>query len=72
MEQRLKERHLPETVPLGDPSYIQSPNPDIVVDVNKCLLTGALPEPDKYRGVCLQVTICLSMGVPNERIKRKD
>jgi hypothetical protein len=24
----------------GDPSYIQSPNPDTTVDANKCLLTG--------------------------------
>jgi hypothetical protein len=26
---------------LGNPSYIQSPNPDTIVDANKCLLTGA-------------------------------
>jgi hypothetical protein len=25
----------------GDPSYLQSPNPDTVVHANKCLLTGA-------------------------------
>jgi hypothetical protein len=31
----------PETVPLGDPFHIQSPNPDTIVDANKCLLTGA-------------------------------
>ena len=30
-----------ETAPPGDPSHIQSPNPDTVVDANKCLLTGA-------------------------------
>jgi hypothetical protein len=26
---------------LGNPSHIQSPNPDTVVDANMCLLTGA-------------------------------
>jgi hypothetical protein len=31
----------PETAPPGDPSHIQSPNPDTIVDANKCLLTGA-------------------------------
>jgi hypothetical protein len=31
----------PETAPTGDPSNIQSPNPDIIVDTNKCKLTGA-------------------------------
>ena len=31
----------PETAPLGDPSHIESPNPDTIVNVNKCLLTGA-------------------------------
>jgi hypothetical protein len=31
----------PETAPLGDLSHIQSPNPDIIVDANRCLLTGA-------------------------------
>jgi hypothetical protein len=30
-----------ETAPPGDPSYIQSPNPDTIVNANKCLLTGA-------------------------------
>jgi hypothetical protein len=25
---------------LGNPSYIQSPNPDTIVDAKKCLLTG--------------------------------
>jgi hypothetical protein len=30
----------PETTPPGDPSHIQSPNPDIV-DANKILLPGA-------------------------------
>ena len=29
-----------ETAPPGDPSHIQSQNPDTIVDVNKCLLTG--------------------------------
>ena len=32
----------PETAPSGDPSHIQSPNPDTFVDPTKCLLTGAL------------------------------
>ena len=31
----------PVTVPPGDPSHIQSPNPDTVVDAEKCMLTGA-------------------------------
>ena len=31
----------PETAPPGDPSYRQSPNPDAIVDANKCFLTGA-------------------------------
>ena len=30
-----------ETAPLGDPSHIQSPYPDTIVDDNKYLLTGA-------------------------------
>ena len=31
----------PETAPPGDPSHIQSPNPDTTVDANNCFLTGA-------------------------------
>ena len=31
----------PETAPPGDPSHIQTPNPDTIVDAKKCLLTGA-------------------------------
>ena len=31
----------PETAPPGDPSHTQFPNPDTIVDANKCLLTGA-------------------------------
>jgi hypothetical protein len=31
----------PETVPPGDPSHIQLPNPDTIVGAGKCLLTGA-------------------------------
>jgi hypothetical protein len=67
----------PETAPPRDPSHIQSPNLDSIADDHKCLLTGAwyltvswevLPEPDKYRGRCLQKTIGLSR-VPNERVK---
>ena len=27
--------------PTGDPSHIQTPNPDTIVDAKKCLLTGA-------------------------------
>jgi hypothetical protein len=30
----------PKTTPPGDPSYIQPPNPDTVVDANKSLLKG--------------------------------
>jgi hypothetical protein len=29
----------PETAPPGDPSHIQSPNPDTIENANKCLLT---------------------------------
>jgi hypothetical protein len=29
-----------ETAPPGEPSHIQSPYPDSIVDANKCLLTG--------------------------------
>jgi hypothetical protein len=31
----------PETASPGDPSHIQLPNPDTIVDANKCLLIGA-------------------------------
>jgi hypothetical protein len=31
----------PETVPPGDPSHIQLPNPDTIVDAKKCILKGA-------------------------------
>ena len=31
----------PETALPGDPSHIQLPNPDIILDANKCLPTGA-------------------------------
>jgi hypothetical protein len=31
----------PETAPPGDPSHIQTPNPDTIVDVKKYVLTGA-------------------------------
>jgi hypothetical protein len=31
----------PDTVPPGDRSHTQSPNPDTIVNANKCLLTGA-------------------------------
>jgi hypothetical protein len=37
---RLKERPS-ETALSGDPSHIQSPNPDTIVDAKKSLLTGA-------------------------------
>ena len=30
-----------ETAPPGDPTLIQLPNPDTIVDANKCLLIGA-------------------------------
>jgi hypothetical protein len=30
-----------ETAPPGDPSHIQPPTPDTIVDANKILLTGA-------------------------------
>jgi hypothetical protein len=36
-----KRKGHPETAPPGDPSHIQTPNPDTIVDAKKCLLTGA-------------------------------
>jgi hypothetical protein len=30
-----------QSVPLGDPSHKQPPNPDTMADANKSLLTGA-------------------------------
>ncbi|KRY94190.1 hypothetical protein T11_4960 [Trichinella zimbabwensis] len=30
-----------KTAPPGDPSHIQTPNQDTIVDAKKCLLTGA-------------------------------
>jgi hypothetical protein len=38
---RDREKGYPETAPPWDPSHIQKPNPDIIVDAKKCLLTGA-------------------------------
>ena len=40
VEQKLKERPS-SAVPPGDPSHIQLPNPDTIVDANKRLLTRA-------------------------------
>jgi hypothetical protein len=40
LEHRLKESY-PETAPPEDPSHIQTPNPDIISDAKKCLLTRA-------------------------------
>jgi hypothetical protein len=34
-------KNCPETTPPGDPSHIQSPNSDTIVDADKCLMTGA-------------------------------
>ena len=40
-EQRLKEKKdHPETAPPGDPSHIETPNPDNIAHAKKCLLTG--------------------------------
>jgi hypothetical protein len=39
LELRWKERH-PETVPPGDPSHIQPPNPDTIAYARKIFLTG--------------------------------
>jgi len=33
----------PETVPPGDPSHVQTPNPDTITDAMMCLQTGACP-----------------------------
>jgi hypothetical protein len=38
VEQRLKKCH-PETAPPGDPSHIQLPNSNTIVDAKKCLIT---------------------------------
>jgi hypothetical protein len=38
VEQRLKEKGHLETTPPGDPSHIQTPNPDTIVDAKKYLL----------------------------------
>jgi hypothetical protein len=40
MEQRWREGPLRAFTP-GDPSHIQSLNPDTIVNANKCSLTGA-------------------------------
>jgi hypothetical protein len=47
---------------------MQPPNPDTIADAKKCLLIGALPEPDKYRGRRSQPTIGLSTGSPMEEL----
>jgi len=39
VEQGLKKRSSKDCLP-GDPSYMQAPNPDTIVDDKKCLLTG--------------------------------
>jgi hypothetical protein len=39
VEEKLKENPSRDCRP-GDPSHIQLPNPDTIVDANKCLLTG--------------------------------
>jgi hypothetical protein len=31
----------PETVPPGDSSHLQLPNPDTIVDAKKCMLKGS-------------------------------
>jgi hypothetical protein len=67
-----------ETAPPGDPSHIQSPNPDTIVDANKDLLTetdiavswDSFPVSDKYRGRCSQLTIGLSTGSPMEKLEK--
>ena len=68
-----------QAAPPGDPSHIQSPNPDTFVDANKCLLTKkplivvsreAPPVPDKYRGGCSQLTIGLSTGSPMKELEK--
>ena len=44
MEQRLSIQRIkeyPETVPPGDPNYVQTPNSDTIADAKKCLLAGA-------------------------------
>jgi hypothetical protein len=39
-----------KAAPPGDPSHIQSPNPDTIVDAKKCMLTGALSGISGRRG----------------------
>jgi hypothetical protein len=41
VEQRLKEKPSRDYPTWGFIPYIQSPNPDTIVDSKKCLLTGA-------------------------------
>jgi hypothetical protein len=40
VEQRLKKGHL-QTAPSGDPSHIQSPNPDTIADAKKYMWIGS-------------------------------
>jgi hypothetical protein len=40
LKEILKEGH-PETVPPGDPSQLQTPNPDTIADSKKYLMIGA-------------------------------
>jgi hypothetical protein len=35
-----EEKAIQSLPPLGEPSHIQSPNPDTIQDANKCLLPG--------------------------------
>jgi hypothetical protein len=68
VEQRLKESSSRDcfTSYLGNPSQVQSPNPDTIS--NAGMGHACLEEPDKYRSRWSQPIIRLSAGVPDERV----
>ena len=68
----------PETAPPVYPSHVQSTNPDVSVDADKCLLTGAwyghlIRDPARSlqgRGRCSQPIIGLCTGSPMEETEK--
>jgi hypothetical protein len=67
-----------ETAPPGDASDVQSPNPDTIMDANKCLLTQSLIllSPERLcqcltnRSGCSQPAIGLSTGSRKQEIEK--
>ena len=57
-----RKAHL-ETVLPGDPSHIQLPNPDTIVDANKCLLTNSEVYAHSH-------SFGLSTGLPIEELEK--